>query len=114
MARSRQYAVAFGLPGTSAASQYLQRPFGDTDKVLMAESYLGIRLEALRRAQNPDGGWAYFPGKSSWLEPTVYAALALHGESAGERARKLLGAWQAEGGALRPSGQRENGRAGTA
>src|SRR5713101_6782474 len=107
MARSRQYAVAFRLPGTNAASQYLQRPFRDTDKVLMAESYLGIRLEALRRAQNPDGGWAYFPGKSSWLEPTAYAALALHGEPSADRAWKLLRTWQAKDGALRPSAEVE-------
>jgi hypothetical protein len=40
----------------------------------------------LRDTQNSDGGWAYFAGKHSWLEPTIYAALALNGEPAGDRA----------------------------
>ena len=62
-----------------------------------------MRLEALRRNQNPDGGWGYFAGKSSWLEPTAYAALALHGEPAAERAWKLLSSWQMEDGSWRPS-----------
>jgi hypothetical protein len=35
------------------------------------------RLRFLRSVQNPDGGWGYFPGKQSWLEPTVWAALAI-------------------------------------
>jgi len=69
----------------------------------VAESYLGARLKALRRAQNPDGGWAYFPGKRSWLEPTVYAALALAGEPAADRAWSLLQGWQGADGSWRPS-----------
>jgi hypothetical protein len=69
----------------------------------VADSYLGVRLEALRKAQNPDGGWAYFPGKRSWLEPTVYAALALAGEPAADRAWSLLKTWQGADGSWRPS-----------
>ena len=69
----------------------------------MAESYLGVRLDALRKAQNPDGGWPYFAGKRSWLEPTVYAALALAGEPAAERAWRLLQGWQGVDGSWRPS-----------
>ena len=68
----------------------------------MAESFLDVRLDALRRAQNPDGGWGYFPGKSSWLEPTAYAALALHGQPAGDRAWALLSSWQSPDGGWRP------------
>jgi hypothetical protein len=69
----------------------------------VAQSFLGVRLSALRQAQNPDGGWGYFPGKSSWLEPTAYAALALHGDPAGDRAWTLLRSWQSSDGSWRPS-----------
>jgi hypothetical protein len=68
----------------------------------VGESYLDVRLNVLRRAQNPDGGWGYFPGKQSWLEPTVYAALALHGDAAADRAWTLLKSWQMANGAWRP------------
>lgn len=61
----------------------------------MAKLYLVNRLEALRRAQNADGGWAFYPGKqNSWLEPTVYAALALHGEPESDKAWELVRSWQ--------------------
>jgi hypothetical protein len=33
---------------------------------------------ALVAARNPDGGWPYYPGKTSRLEPTAWALLALH------------------------------------
>lgn len=66
-------------------------------------SYLKARLEALRRRQNPDGGWEFFPGKASWLEPTAYAALALHGDPAADRAWALLRSWQLPDGGWPPS-----------
>lgn len=69
----------------------------------MAEPYLEVRLNALRRAQNPNGGWGYFPGKQSWIEPTAWAALALHGDPAADRAWTLLQSWQASNGSWRPS-----------
>jgi hypothetical protein len=57
--------------------------------------YLAKRLETLRRSQNADGGWAYEAGRqNSWLEPTVYAALALHGEPEADRAWELVRRWQ--------------------
>jgi len=75
--------------------------------------YLESRLEFLRKNQNPDGGWSYFPGKASWFEPTTYAMLALHGrrESEGDlnRAWKLLRSWQLADGSFRPSGQINDG-----
>jgi hypothetical protein len=66
-------------------------------------SYLKTRLDALRAAQNTDGGWGYFPGKESWLEPTAYAAMALAGEPEGERAWKLLASWQLADGSWKTS-----------
>src|ERR1700730_7033890 len=64
---------------------------------------LSSRLDFLRSSQNPDGGWGYFPGKQSWLEPTVYAALSLHGESESDQAWALLASWQQSDGSWTPS-----------
>ena len=75
-----------------------------TCRYIFVANYLQTRLELLRRNQNRDGGWGYFPGKQSWLEPSVYAALALHGERAAERAWQLLLSWQnSDNGSWRPS-----------
>jgi hypothetical protein len=67
--------------------------------------YRVARLDFLLSAQNADGGWGYFPGKRSWLEPTAYAMLALHGEDkaqgALDRAWKVLRSWQLPDGAWR-------------
>jgi hypothetical protein len=75
--------------------------------------YLESRLDVLRKAQNPDGGWGYFPGKQSWLEPTTYAMLALHGTPGSEtplaNAWKLVRSWQTADGSSRPSGQVQGG-----
>ena len=71
----------------------------------VADSYLGTRVNALRKAQNADGGWPYFPGKQSWLEPTLYAALALHGQPEAERAWELVSTWQQKEGGWRPSAE---------
>jgi hypothetical protein len=37
--------------------------------------------DALVAARNPDGGWPYYPGRASRLEPTVWALLALAREA---------------------------------
>jgi Prenyltransferase and squalene oxidase repeat len=74
--------------------------------------YLESRLEFLRASQNPDGGWSYFPGKGSWLEPTTYAMLALHGtgwDPGLDRAWKLVRSWQLADGSFRPSGEVQDG-----
>lgn len=75
----------------------------------MGGVYLAARREFLRRTQNPDGGWGYFPSKASWLEPTAYAMLALHGapdsNDAIERAWKLMGTWQLPDGSWRAGAQ---------
>lgn len=59
----------------------------------MAQSPLRSRRDFLRDIQNADGGWGYFPGKRSRLEPTVYAALALKATEAATRTRTLLHSW---------------------
>jgi hypothetical protein len=69
----------------------------------VADSYLGVRLDILRRSQNPDGGWSYYCGKQSWLEPTFYGALVLHGDPAADRAWALLKSWQAPDGSWPPT-----------
>jgi len=65
--------------------------------------------ELLFRAQNSDGGWGYFPGKESWLEPTAYAWLALSGASgstaASDRALTLIAGWQRPDGGWSPNGR---------
>ena len=73
--------------------------------------YLDSRLEFLRASQNPDGGWGYFSGKGSWLEPTTYSMLALHGRSpeVWERAWALVRSWQNPDGSFRPSGEVQDG-----
>jgi hypothetical protein len=73
--------------------------------MLVPQSSLAARQDSLRRSQNPDGGWGYYPGKQSWLEPTVYAALALHAEPAADRAWDLLRSWQNRDGSFRPSAE---------
>ncbi len=79
----------------------------------MGGLYLESRLEFLRKSQNADGGWSYFPGKRSWFEPTTYAMLALHGKPDSEvtldSAWKLLRSWQLRDGSFRPSGQVQEG-----
>jgi hypothetical protein len=66
-------------------------------------TYLQARLDLLRRTQNPDGGWGYLPGKQSWLEPSVYACLCLHGEPAGERAWEFIASLQNRDASWRPA-----------
>ena len=79
----------------------------------MGALYLESRLDFLRKTQNSDGGWGYFPGKQSWLEPTTYATLALHGtpgsDATLDRSWKLVRSWQTEEGSFRPSGQVQGG-----
>ena len=63
------------------------------------------RLALIEAAQNPDGGWGYFAGKQSWLEPTTYALLALLNEPRDRRAFdpgwRLVRSWEAAGGGWR-------------
>jgi hypothetical protein len=66
------------------------------------------RLVLLKSHQNPDGGWGYFPGKDSWLEPTAYALMALAAGSRDqsfERGWERVRSWQRRDGAWRPCTQ---------
>jgi hypothetical protein len=64
------------------------------------------QLDFLRAAQNSDGGWGFFPGRQSWLEPTAYALIALQAaggaRDAIERGWKLVRAWQLPDGSWPP------------
>jgi len=67
--------------------------------------FLRQRLDFLLHAQNDDGGWGYFPGKHSWMEPTAYAMLALEGHADRavlDRAWRLVESWQLPDGSWRP------------
>jgi hypothetical protein len=79
----------------------------------MAGVYLESRLGFLRASQNPDGGWGYFSGKESWLEPTSYAMLALHQgaepDAALDKAWKLVRSFQLDDGSFRPSAKVKEG-----
>lgn len=57
--------------------------------------------EVLLRLQNPDGGWGYYPGRGSCLEPTAWALIALREGPAVERGWKLLRSWQRPDGGWR-------------
>jgi len=72
----------------------------------MPGNYRKDRTDALLASQNPDGGWGYFSGKRSWLEPTVYGLLALHDrmdDANWKRGWDLVRSWQLPDGAWRPN-----------
>ncbi len=75
----------------------------------VTEADLDSRLDFLKRTQNADGGWGYFAGKQSWMEPTAYAILALkgspHSDEAIRRAWKLAQSWQMPDGGWQPGSQ---------
>lgn len=73
----------------------------------MESVYLRSRRTFLVQNQNADGGWGYFPGKQSWLEPTAYGIFALQGDVSAEgacrKALKLALGWQNADGSFRPA-----------
>lgn len=71
----------------------------------MGNAHLESRLQTLRAAQNADGGWGYYAGKASWTEPTVFAALALHGKPEAQRAWDLLHSWKLPDGPWKPAAE---------
>ena len=72
-----------------------------------AEGNINALAEDLRSSVNEDGGWGYFQGKTSRIEPTCWAALALLDGRLAEddgslvnSALSLLGRWQRADGLL--------------
>ncbi len=69
-------------------------------------AWLDASLELLRGSQNADGGWAYFAGGESAIEPTATAIAALHAMDVDRDARRrgldFLASMQVKGGALKP------------
>lgn len=73
----------------------------------LSETLTDRLAETLRTSVNDDGGWAYFQGKTSRLEPTCWAALALMDGGAttadralAESALSRIAAWQGADGLL--------------
>lgn len=66
---------------------------------------MGAGSDRLRDLRNPDGGWGYYAGKTSRLEPTCWAALALS-DTEETVARECLRTWPTRKGLLleRPGG----------
>jgi len=62
-------------------------PTGPRDPIDFMAPIAQMR-DALVAARNADGGWPYYAGKASRLEPTVFALLALR-----EEATAILGRW---------------------
>jgi len=56
--------------------------------------------ESLLSGRNPDGGWGYFPGKASRLEPTAWASLALRETIDTTGVPVLLADWPTSDGLL--------------
>jgi hypothetical protein len=66
---------------------------------------------SIEQSANSDGGWGYYPAKSSRLEPTCWAALALSAHETAStpvRIGGLLAGWQREDGLLAESGNPTN------
>ena len=63
------------------------------------KTVLGLR-EALLGLRNADGGWGYYPGKTSRLEPTCWALLALAREAGAPLDVTPLQKWPRDAGWL--------------
>ena len=58
--------------------------------------------QALLSGRNADGGWGYYPGKASRLEPTCWALLALGSQNDAKPLRESAASWLV--GCQRPQG----------
>src|SRR3954462_12709933 len=108
MEQANQYADLSLAPSVLAGKGTTKFPKvrADNNPVgsLNPSTFLSTRLDKLRQTQNADGGWPFYAGKeASWVEPTVYAALALHDQPEADRAWKLIEGWQLASGGWRPS-----------
>jgi len=65
-----------------------------------------VRLHFLRSNRNEDGGWGYFPGRESRVEPTSYVLRALgEQDSAWKQGIEYLKARQDKSGGLTPGAE---------
>lgn len=76
----------------------LERRADDFDR--MTSTSTGDLVELLLRGRNADGGWGYYPGKSSRLEPTVWGILALRESEVAARSAAALRQWPSNDGLL--------------
>jgi hypothetical protein len=53
-----------------------------------ADTFISRLRDPLQQSRNPDGGWGYYSGKASRLEPTCWALLALGDEANPEALRR--------------------------
>ncbi|MEZ5351033.1 MAG: prenyltransferase/squalene oxidase repeat-containing protein [Bryobacteraceae bacterium] len=63
-------------------------------------------LERLLRSQNADGGWGYYAGSGSWMEPSAWAWIALQGvgeDRVAERAWDWMRSCQRSDGGVSPN-----------
>jgi len=65
----------------------------------MSDSTSALTAELLS-GRNADGGWPYYRGKASRLEPTAWSAIALADTPAGAEAAGVLARWPHDGGLL--------------
>ena len=63
-------------------------------------SSIAALRDLLLAGRNADGGWGYYPRKTSRLEPTCWAMLALHGLVDDEVLRPSLEQWPSKDGLL--------------
>lgn len=94
MGRPEHFArsVATAQSGAGSTAHYVAGP-----EVIVARTQLIANLHQLR---NIDGGWPYFPGRNSRLEPTCWALLA----TGSALTSTPLGKWQrADGFLVEPS-----------
>jgi hypothetical protein len=98
-------------PGWRIADKQVMTPAEIRVSEFSRRSEMPIELatelgELLLAGRNPDGGWAYYNGKASRLEPTCWALLSLLGGERPEDATvvnaglRLIGTWQRANGLI--------------
>src|SRR5579884_3428743 len=86
-------------PREQALEPRPQRRCNIESPIVMADQRDALR-RLLVRTRNADGGWGYYAPKSSRLEATAWAALALRGAETTPRPEAALARWPASGGLL--------------
>ena len=79
----------------SAAGWYIPPVMQGDPTPAAARATADVR-KALLASRNADGGWGYYPGKTSRLEPTAWALLALNEPPAMLKNWRLQGSWRVD------------------